>query len=581
MSFELTHPALWLLAVSLPLLLALLLIFTRFRSLAQTLMPWAAAPALGLALLASSDILVELPLLLGMRLGLIPLTRVFLLFTAVLWIIAGVYAQSYLAHDAEIRRFSGFYLLTMSGNLGLIMARDLVSFYFFFTLMGLSAYGLVIHTGTASVRRAARIYLLLVIIGEAFVLPAMLLTAVATGNYNMEEVALAVAQSPQRSLIMVLLLAGFGIKAGALFLHVWLPLAHPAAPTPASAILSGTMIKAGLLGWLLFLPLGELALPAWGMACMAAGMGAAFYGVAVGLTQSHPKTILAYSSVSQMGLMTVAVGVALAYPDALMLALNAIMVYATHHALAKGALFLGVGVADHVNTFRQRVLVGGGLLLAALALAGAPLTSGAVAKTFLKDTTYVVSDPWSGGLSVLLQLAAVATTLLMGRFLLAVWPDGDKAAKHLSPGLWLPWSILIVLVAGWIFVLPEELVTIAVQTLAFSSIWPVTVGALLVGSVWLLYRRTGIGFKLAIPEGDVLVLVIWLLHSLQARWRANVVPGWNALTRQVGSAMRRSQGRLDVSPGLAQIEARLHDWLVAGTLFMVLVTLFIVLMIVM
>ncbi len=579
MTIALTHPALWLLVVGLPLLLALLLPIAHLRSPTQLLMPWAAAPALGLALLVSQEVVIELPLLLGMHLGLTSLTRVFLLFTALLWIIAGLYAQSYLAGDAAFRRFCGFYLLTMSGNLGLILARDLVSVYFFFTLMGLAAYGLVIHTGTTSVQRAARIYLILVILGEAFLLPAMLLTTVAAGTYSLEAVPAAVAGSPQRPLIMALLLTGFGIKAGALFLHVWLPLAHPAAPTPASAILSGTMIKAGLLGWLLFLPLGELTLPTWGTFCMVAGITAAFYGVVVGLTQSHPKSILAYSSVSQMGLMTVALGVALAVPSARAPALSAIMVYATHHALAKGALFLGVGVADHVSTSRQRLLVGAGLLLAALALAGAPLTSGAVAKTFLKDATYLVSDPWPGRLNLLLQLGAVATTLLMGRFLLAVWPDIRKPAHPLPPGLWLPWSVAGALVAGWVFLLPEELATVAVKTLSFSSLWPVAVGALLVGGGWWLCQRVGMRFRPAIPEGDVLLLVIPLLNGLLVGWRVGVVPVWNALTRQADRAASHWRRPADIAPALIRLEDRLNAWVVAGTIFMVLMTLALVLVI--
>jgi formate hydrogenlyase subunit 3/multisubunit Na+/H+ antiporter MnhD subunit len=308
---------------------------------------------------------------------------------------------------------------------------------------------------------------------------------------------------------------------------------------------------------------------------MVAGITAAFYGVVVGLTQSHPKSILAYSSVSQMGLMTVALGVALAVPSARPLALSAIMVYATHHALAKGALFLGVGVADHVSTSRQRLLVGVGLLLAALALAGAPLSSGAVAKTFLKDATYVVSDPWSERLSLLLQLGAVATTLLMGRFLLAVWPDTRKPAHDLSAGLWLPWSVAVALVAGWVFLLPEELATVAAKTLAFSSLWPVTVGALLVGGGWWLYRRPGMRFRPAIPEGDVLLLVIRLLHALRAGWRTYIMPSWNTVTHRT----ERSQQRGDVTATLAYLEGRLNAWLVAGTIFMVLVTLALVLVV--
>ena len=85
--------------------------------------------------------------------------------------------------------------------------------------------------------------------------------------------------------VALLLALGFGIKAGAVVLHVWLPLAHTVAPTPASAVLSGSMIKAGLLGWIRFLPSGGGGDPAWGAVFIAGGITAAFYGVAVGLGQ--------------------------------------------------------------------------------------------------------------------------------------------------------------------------------------------------------------------------------------------------------------------------------------------------------
>jgi formate hydrogenlyase subunit 3/multisubunit Na+/H+ antiporter MnhD subunit len=121
--------------------------------------------------------------------------------------------------------------------------------------------------------------------------------------------------------------------AGVYALHVWLPLAHPVAPTPASAVLSGAMIKAGLLGWLRFLPLGEAATPGWGNVCTIAGLAAAFDGVLVGCTQDNAKTVLAYSSISQMGFMTMAVGVGLTVPAVWTQALTATALYALHHAM--------------------------------------------------------------------------------------------------------------------------------------------------------------------------------------------------------------------------------------------------------
>jgi hypothetical protein len=103
------------------------------------------------------------------------------------------------------------------------------------------------------------------------------------------------------------------------------------------------MIKAGLIGWLRVLPIGEVALPGWATLVITLGLLTALGGVAVGLTQRNPKANLAYSSVSQMGLMMVLVGVALAVPDGAELSVAAAGVYALHHGLAKGALFLGVG----------------------------------------------------------------------------------------------------------------------------------------------------------------------------------------------------------------------------------------------
>ncbi|MGE5306870.1 MAG: proton-conducting transporter membrane subunit [Alphaproteobacteria bacterium] len=116
-----------------------------------------------------------------------------------------------------------------------------------------------------------------------------------------------------------MILTAFAIKAGALGLRFWLPLADPAAPVPASAVLSGAMIKAGLLGWLRFLPLGEASLPGFGYFVIAGGLGAAFFVTLIGVTQKNPKTLLAYSSISQMGIITTGVGTGLVQPGILTL----------------------------------------------------------------------------------------------------------------------------------------------------------------------------------------------------------------------------------------------------------------------
>ena len=327
--------------IGLPLVLAISLSYKNWRPAIIRLAPWSAVPSLVAVAMIPSDASVSIQwLLLDANFGLDPTGHLFLFFTAVLWFLAGIYAQAYLVNDPRQTRFFGFFLLSMSGNFGLIISQDVVSFYVFFALMSFASYGLVIHNGNAEALRAGRIYMILVVVGELVLFTAFIWQTSAVNSLLTENFS---DVRPNR-MIVGLILVGFGIKAGALPVHVWLPLAHPAAPTPASAVLSGAMIKAGLLGWLRFLPIGHFAMPEWGTICIAAGLLAAYYAVAVGLTQRNPKAVLAYSSISQMGLMTAGVGLAVGWPSTVATVIPAIGIYAIHHALAKGALFLGVGV---------------------------------------------------------------------------------------------------------------------------------------------------------------------------------------------------------------------------------------------
>ncbi|QIK37344.1 hypothetical protein GWK36_04360 [Caldichromatium japonicum] len=194
-------------------------------------------------------------------------------------------------------------------------------------------------------------------------------------------------------------------------LHVWLPLAHPAAPIPASAVLSGAMIKAALLGWLRFLPLGALARPDWGLLLVLAGLLTTILAPLIGLTQTNPKVLLAYSSIAKMGLMGLGVGILLLEPELASTGVIALALYAAHHAFAKGGLFLGIGLCHQAGAQGLIML---GLVIFALAPVGAPLTRGALAKDGLKPLIATLDWPC---LMMALLAAAIASALLMVRFL--------------------------------------------------------------------------------------------------------------------------------------------------------------------
>ncbi len=128
-------------------------------------------------------------------------------------------------------------------------------------------------------------------------------------------------------------------------------------PAAAVAVLSGAMIKAGLLGWLRFLPPGDAALAGWGQALMVAGVTGIFFGSILALLQQQPRRVLGYSSVSKMGVLTTGMGAALAWPTAAPALIGAVVIYAAHHALVKGALFLGLGLAER-GGLRPWLLIG-------------------------------------------------------------------------------------------------------------------------------------------------------------------------------------------------------------------------------
>jgi formate hydrogenlyase subunit 3/multisubunit Na+/H+ antiporter MnhD subunit len=331
------------------------------------------------------------------------------------------------------------------------------------------------------------------------------------------------------------------------------------------------MIKVGLLGWLRFLPLGEVALPAWSAAVVTIGLVSAFAGVAVGLTQRDPKANLAYSSVSQMGIITVLVGVALAEPEAAPLAIAAAAVYALHHGLAKGSLFLGVGIARREPDPGRRRLALAGLVLGAVSLAGLPLTSGALAKVALKDTVGWLPADVAGTVTLALSLAAVGTTVLMARLIrLVASAPGDGEGSERA--LWTAWVAVLVAVvtAAWVFpgaVLAIDL-PITSPSVIWNGLWPVAVGLVMVVGVLALDRRRPMTVP-AVPPGDAVVLVEAASRRLRATWSTTLSPaaaGIAARTRVVRQAAYRS-----VLPGggVDRLDRRATRWRAAGAWFAV------------
>ena len=491
-------------AIGVPLVLLLLCLVPSLRGRMRDVLALAPVPALVAAISADWGS----PLVLGnaqfaLTFALDQPGALLLGVAALLWILAGSYAAHWLRYDRYTDAFVVCWLMTLTGSVGVFLAADLVGFYFLLAVLSVGASGLVLQGKGSDAPRAGAVYLGLALLAEAFLLAGLVLLAAVTpdGSLLIRDAAASLPASPWRDLTLTLLIIGLGMKAGLVPLHFWMPLAYGAAPIPAAAVMSGAVVKASVLAMVRFLPLAE-ASPDFGRPLAMIGAFGAFYGVAIGVTQSNPKMLLAYSSVSQMGFLVAVIGMGLSEgkPGTSLIAAG----YAAHHLLVKGALFLAVGVM--AATGRQRrwsVLIPAGMI--ALGLGGLPLTGGALTKYMSKG---LVGDGLAGALAF---VSSVATTLLMLHFLRRLMENTAEDATARAPvGLVWPWLAMaatsLVVPWGLFLTVPNDTLPKALESTALlSALWPVLIGAGLALGLdriaWPLPR---------IPAGDVAVA----LHGL-------------------------------------------------------------------
>lgn len=403
--------------------LILLIVMPLFHALLAWLFPkfsayfGASAPIWGAVALFEARLgeVVYVPdLLFGAYFGLDYTGWMMLTLATCIWTIAGIFG---LKEDLGWS-FWLFWALCFGGIAGSCVSLDLASFYACFTLMSLGAYPLIIAKKSAQALHAGKIYLIFALIGEMAILAGILGIVGAFGELGFE--ALSSKLAPSWAIIMLIL--GFGIKVGVAGLHVWLPLAHSIAPACASAVLSGVMLKIGLLGWLRLSQMDLSQMSLAGAILITLGVIGMFGGVIGGLGQRDLKSILAYSSVSQMGIFTLGFGVMLSFPQFKEPIASALLIYALHHGFAKGGLFLAAGVGIKKGVGKLGFILS---LLLAFAISGGAFSSGAAAKSILKSS--IASTSWANGLSLVLLAGMVGSTLLMVWFLQILYKTRKKA----------------------------------------------------------------------------------------------------------------------------------------------------------
>jgi formate hydrogenlyase subunit 3/multisubunit Na+/H+ antiporter MnhD subunit len=448
------------------------------------------------------------------------------------------------------------YHVFLASMAGVVLADDAYAFMVMWETMALSSFFLVIaNHRIAEIRRAGYLYLLVAHVGAISILMCFGVLQTNTGDYTFANMR-AQALSPfWASAAFGLAVLGFGAKAGMLPLHIWLPEAHPAAPSPVSALMSGVMLKTAIYGLLrVIFDLLHLQLWWWGGVLLALGLATALFGVVFAAVQVDMKRLLAYSSIENIGLLLAGIGLAVVFAAYDMkpmaaLALTASLYHVASHALFKSLLFLGTGSVLHATSERNLGKLGGLIrsmpwvawitLVGVLASAGLPPLGGFVSEWLLLQSFLFTPGLPHSVLNMLIPVVAAVIALVaalagytMVKFFGVIFlgqPREEKLAGAHDAGRWERTGMLW-LVAGCIALglLPTQFIQVidpVTQQLVRAGL-----GQTVAASGWLL-APTGVSrasygpviFLLGVAASFALA---WLLVRRLYHGRLRRAPPW-------------------------------------------------------
>ena len=404
--------------------------------------------------------------LLSIDLTMDPLSAYFLLALSILVFCVSLYTTGYLQQYVGSRSvgvFSFLYAAFIPSMILVLVSSSMAMFFIAWEVMSLLSFFLVIfESESLENRKAGTLYIVMTHIGAAFLLIAFLIIYGYTGSLRLDVPPDALPDWA-RNTVFVFFLAGFGIKAGVVPVHIWLPRAYPAAPANAAALLSGIMVKTAIYGMLrfIFVFLG-VENTWWGIAIVVVGVVSAVVGVSFAFVETNVKRLIAYSSIENVGIILIGMGtgfIAAARGNALVsaLALTASLLHAFNHTLFKGGLFLGAGSmqsATHTAGLEEM----GGLIrrmpvTALLVLAGALSISalvpfnGFVGEWLTYQSLFASLTDGQAGTDIL-SILAVAALAMAGALAAATFIKmfgisflGRPRSEHAEAAVEVPWPM--------------------------------------------------------------------------------------------------------------------------------------------
>jgi len=408
----------------------------------------------------------------ALRKELDPISAFFAIPILLVCAMASVYGAEYLRHY-EVKKNTGlswfFYNILTSSMMVVVLARNGMLFLMAWEIMSLSSFFLVKFEGEKDeVRRAGWVYLVATHIGTAFLLVMFAILGHAAGSMDFADYRNAPIMAGLSGLAFVLAVIGFGTKAGFVPLHVWLPEAHPAAPSHVSAVMSGVMIKTGIYGLVRVITFFPDVPHWWGWLLVCIGGISGILGVLFALAQHDLKRLLAYSSVENIGVIALGLGVGLlgiSYGNEFMTLAGfaGAFLHVLNHAIFKSLLFMGAGAVfqatgtrdiDHLGGVLKRLpLTGTIFLIGSAAISGLPPLNGFLSEfliylgafkgiTAASGSVATFSFAVIGSLALIGGLAAACFTRVFGIVFLGE-PRTGRADGAKEVGMLMVWPMAL------------------------------------------------------------------------------------------------------------------------------------------
>lgn len=530
---------------------ALLLPFTGRGNPANTAGPVFAVTGAGLALAAGInairtggfDLIFPWQYQLGaVHLKMDPLSGYFAMLIAIVCGLSALYGRDYLkpyANEKHLGLSWSMFLLLFAGMMLVITAWNGVLFLVAWEIMSISSFFLVIfESHRPGVLSAGWTYLVATHLGTAFLMVMFLLM----GHNHSYDFNVIQASGPMASFLFVLAVIGFGTKAGFLPFHVWLPEAHPAAPSHVSAVMSAAMIKTGIYGILRMSILMGPFQASWGWILIIIGALTGVFGVLSALSQQDLKRLLAYSSVENIGIIAIGLGLgflgfATQHPVIGLLGIAGGMLHILNHALFKSLLFFGAGAVRHATHSLEMETMGGLMkrmpitgttfVIATAAICALPPLNGFISEFLIYFGSFSSLYSTKGTFSVLAAVTVIIALALIGGLALACFtkaagivfsgePRTREAAEAKESGVLMSISMVILAaLCGCIGLFSPQVI---------GFLWPVfstIVGNHPLGDASLAPAVLSLAMISRVGMG--LILLILLLGLVKRRWMKRTI----------------------------------------------------------